>query len=235
MGALQPREHLFTAGWTNPRQRARVAFALLCGLAVCCSVMYITADGAEEAMMEDDAPHLVGSGQDTFIPRSVESVDVKKTGLLYTKTPDTLKKGKEGRERLLTFLDKVEANIAKEVMSRKADIAAIRQEMAKNMELNAAARKKMKTMLLAKMAVNAKIAKDDLQAAMRRTQRKFARVSALENRRNKETIARSKKTREIMRKNKEEGAKELSLAVLAQQRALATLDSATNARIKQTN
>merc|ERR1711871_1269885 len=213
--------------------RARVAFALLCGLAVCCSVMYITSDASEEVMLA--SKHEIGSGQDVDHPRSVDSTDVMKTGLLYTKTPDTIRKSKEGRERLLTFLDKVEANIAKEVMSRKADIAAIRQEMAKNMELNAAARKKMKTMLLARMAVNAKIAKDDLQAAMRRTQRKFARVAALENRRNKETIARSKKTREIMRKNKEEGAKQLSLAVLAQQRALATLDSATNARIKQTN
>merc|ERR1712057_11053 len=100
-----------------------------------------------------------------------------KTGLLYTKTPDTLKQGKEGRERLLTFLDKVEANIAKEVESRKADIAAIRQKMAKNMELNAAARKKMKTMLLAKMAENAKIAKDDLRRKMRWAQKTFAEAA----------------------------------------------------------
>merc|ERR1711871_1772561 len=99
---------------------ARTAFALLCALAVCCSVMYITSDG-ETAL--EDAPHSTGSGQDTFKPRSVESVDVQKAGILYTKTPDTLKKGKEGRERLLTFLDKIEANIAKEVASRKKDIA----------------------------------------------------------------------------------------------------------------
>merc|ERR1711966_203088 len=189
--------------------RARVAFGLLCGLAVCCSVMYITSDASEEVMLA--SKHEIGSGQDVFHPRSVDSTDVTKTGLLYTKTPDTLKKSKEGRERLLTFLDKVEANIAKEVMSRKADIAAIRQEMAKNMELNAAARKKMRTMLLAKMAANAKIAKDDLRAAMRRAQKAFAEAAATESRRNKETRARSRKTREIMKKNKAEGAKELAL------------------------
>jgi hypothetical protein len=213
--------------------RARVAFALLCGLAVCCSVMYITSDGADEVML--DAKHEIGSGQDVFNPRSVQSDDVLKTARLITKTPDTLRKGKEGRERLLTFLDKVEANIAKEVESRKADIAAIRQQMAKNMELNAAARKKMRTMLLAKMAANAKIAKDDLRAAMRRAQKAFAEAAATESRRNKETRARSRKTREIMKKNKAEAAKELALAVQTQQRALATLNQQTNAKIKQTN
>jgi hypothetical protein len=215
--------------------RARVAFVLLCGLAVCCSIMYITADASEEVVLAEDAKHLTGSGQDTFTPASVDSTDVMKTGLLYTKTPDTLKQGKEGRERLLTFLDKIEANIAKEVESRKADIAAIRARMAKNMEYNADARKKMKKALLAKMAVNAKIAKDNLHKQMRLTQRKFAKAASLENKRWKETIKRSKKTREIMRKNKVEGAKELQEAVENQQKALATLASATNAKIKKTN
>merc|ERR1712054_438934 len=135
----------------------RVAFALLCGLAVCCSVMYITSDGAEEVVMATDDAHSVGSGQDVFTPRSIESTDVMKTGLLYTKTPDTLRDGPEGRQRLLVFLDKIEANIAKEVEERKADITAIR----------------------AKMAVNAKKAKDDLATAMRRTQRQFAAAAAL--------------------------------------------------------
>merc|ERR1719326_1540677 len=210
---------------------ARVAFGLLCGLAVCCSVMYITSDGAEETVLQNE----VGSGQDVHAPASVDSTDVMKTGLMYTKTPDTIKKGKEGRERLLTFLDKVEANIATEIRERKEDIAAIRAQMAKNMQYNAAARSKMKKMLLAKMAVNAKIAKDDLAEAMRRTQKKFAEAAALESKRNKQTLRRSRKTREIMRKNKRQGARELKNAVHAQQRALATLASATNARIKKTN
>merc|ERR1719506_1887791 len=212
--------------------RARVAFVLLCGLAVCCSVMYITADASEETMLQE---HFTGSGQDVHDPKSVESVDVKKTGLLYTKTPDTLKQGAEGRERLLTFLDKVEANIPKEVQGREADIAAIRAQMAKNMAYNTEARATMKKMLLAKMAVNAKKAKDDLAEAMRQTQAKFAAVAKLENKRQRQTIRRSKKTREIMRKNKAEGAKNLKDAVTAQQRALSTLAQATNERIKSTN
>merc|ERR1719163_2418750 len=212
--------------------RARVAFVLLCGLAVCCSIMYITADASEETMLSE---HDTGSGQDIFDPASVDSTDVMKTGLLYTKTPDTLKQGKEGRERLLTFLDKIEANIAKEVESRKADIAAIRATMAKNMEYNADARKKMKKALLAKMAVNAKYAKDQLAKEMRWAQRKFAEAARLENKCYHQTIRRSRKTREIMRKNKAEGARELRNAVNNQQRALATLASATNAKIKKTN
>merc|ERR1711988_2089878 len=211
---------------------ARTAFALLCALAVCCSVMYITSDG-ETAL--EDAPHSTGSGQDTFDPKSVDSTDVMKTGLLYTKTPDTLKQGKEGRERLLTFLDKIEANIAKEVASRKKDIAAIRVQMAKNMAYNQAARKKMKKMLLAKMAANAKKAKADLDEAMRQTQEKSAKAAKLENKRQRQTLRRAKKTRGIMRKNKKEGAKNLATAVANQQRALATLAQATNARIKSTN
>merc|ERR1719456_1872734 len=93
----------------------------------------------------------------------------------------------------------------------------------------------MKSMLLAKMAENAKKAQDDLAAAMRKTQAQFAKAAALESKRNRQTIRRSKKTREIMRKNKAEGAKELAMAVANQQRALATLASATNARIKKTN
>jgi len=32
--------------------RVRIGFALLCGLAVCCSVMYITADAGEEYIHE---------------------------------------------------------------------------------------------------------------------------------------------------------------------------------------
>merc|ERR1711912_172842 len=88
---------------------------------------------------------------------------------------------------------------------------------------------------LAKMAVNAKKAKDDLDRDMRIVQAKFARFAERENKRNRATIARSAKTREIMRKNKAHAAKQLQLAVASQQRALAALASATNAKIKQTN
>merc|ERR1719253_1184308 len=236
----------------------RVGFTILCALAVCCSVMYITSDGAEVTLeAREGAPAVndgtltakpdvkpvaadgtvlsVGSGQDVYGPESIDSTDVLKTGLLMTETPDTLKKGPGGRERLLDFLDKVEANIAKEVAGRKADIAKIRAHMAKNMALNQEARTKMKKMLLAKMAVNAKKAKDDLAAAMRQVQKQFAEAAALENKRQSAVFRRAKKTREIMRKNKAEGAQNLKNAVAAQQRALATLAQATNEKIKQTN
>merc|ERR1711981_1471791 len=210
--------------------RARVAFVLLCGLAVCCSVMYITADASESVLAEaEKVPNAdIGAGFDKHNPESIESVDVKKAGLIMTNTPD-------GRQRLLTFLNKVEKQIAKEVAGRKADIAAVRAQMAKNFAYNQAARSKMKKALLAKMAINAKKAKDDLDRDMRMVQAKFARFAERENKRNKRTIARSRKTREIMRKNKAHAAKQLRLAVSAQQRALSALASATNAKIKQTN
>merc|ERR1719327_1992520 len=210
--------------------RARVAFVLLCGLAVCCSVMYITADASESvlATAEKVSNVDIGAGFDLHDPKSIESVDVKKAGLLITNTPD-------GRQRLLTFLNKVEKQIAKEVAGRKADIAAVRAQMAKNFAYNQAARSKMKKALLAKMAINAKAAKDSLDRNMRRVQRQFAAQAELANKRNKRTIARSRKTREIMRKNKRQAGANLKLAVLNQQRALSALASATNAKIKQTN
>merc|ERR1712072_498447 len=203
--------------------RARVAFVLLCGLAVCCSAMYITADASESVLAEaEKVPNAdIGAGFDKHNPESIESVDVKKAGLIMTNTPD-------GRQRLLTFLNKVEKQIAKEVAGRKADIAAVRAQMAKNFAYNQAARSKMKKALLAKMAINAKKAKDDLDRDMRMVQAKFARFAERENKRNKRTIARSRKTREIMRKNKAHAAKQLKLAVSA-------LASATNAKIHQTN
>merc|ERR1719261_2344024 len=204
--------------------RARVAFVLLCGLAVCCSVMYITADASESVLAEaEKVPNAdIGAGFDKHNPESIESVDVKKAGLIMTNTPD-------GRQRLLTFLNKVEKQIAKEVAGRKADIAAVRAQMAKNFAYNQAARSKMKKALIAKKA------KDDLDRDMRMVQAKFARFAERENKRNKRTIARSRKTREIMRKNKAHAAKQLKLAVSAQQRALSALASATNAKIHQTN
>merc|ERR1712054_51076 len=85
------------------------------------------------------------------------------------------------------------------------------------------------------MAVNAKKAKDDLDRAMVWTARTFAKQAALANRRNAANIARSKKTREIMRKNKRKAARDLRTAVLNQQRSLAALASKTNEKIRQTN
>merc|ERR1712216_813966 len=209
--------------------RARVAFVLLSALAICCSVMYITADGeAETEVVLASKNKNIGAGFDIRHPRSIESVDVKKAGMLVTNTPD-------GRMRLLKYLSKVEKQIAKESAGRRADIAAIRAHMARNFAFNQAARASMKKALLAKMAINAKAAKDSLDRNMRRVQRQFAAQAELANKRNKRTIARSRKTREIMRKNKRQAGANLKLAVLNQQRALSALASATNAKIKQTN
>merc|ERR1712159_936300 len=210
--------------------RARVAFALLCGLAVCCSVMYITADASESvlSMAEKAEDKHIGAGFHRHTPTSVESVDVKKAARIITTTPD-------GRERLMDFLKKMGKQIRTEVAGREADIAAVRAKMAKNMAYNAAARSKMGKSLLAKMAVNAKAAKDALDKAMRQTQAKFAAAAALENSRNAATMKRAAQTRAFMRKNKAEAAKALAHAVLNHQRQLAALDQATNAKIKQTN
>jgi hypothetical protein len=180
--------------------------------------MYITADADSEVVLASKMPNF----------RSVESVDVKKADRLITTTPD-------GRQRLLTYLNKIERNLAKEISGRRANIAAIRAHMARNMAYNQRARNSMKKALLAKMAINAKRAKHDLDRAMRRTQATFAKVAAVENRRNAMTMERSSKTRKIMRENKRAAAGALKLAVLTQQRALASLSQVTNAKIKKTN
>jgi len=122
----------------------------------------------------------------------------------------------------------------REVQGRRHDIAAIRVKMAKNEAFNAKARSTMKKALLHKMAVNAKIAHDNLQAQMRKTQAEFAHQAKVNNDRYKAEIARSQKTREIMAKNKREAAKDLSMAVAAQQRQLNALKTATNAKIHKT-
>merc|ERR1711977_99037 len=172
---------------------ARIAFALLCGLAVCCSVMYITADG-EEYIHEvvsgaGDAPAYDAG-------TSVGSTDVLKAGQIYTETPD-------GRMRLMDYFNNVEKEIADEVANRKSDIAAVRAQMARDFAFNAAARAKLKKQMLTKMAENAKIARDDLDLAMRKTQEHFAKQANLANRRYKASLKRDKETAKKARKDLE--------------------------------
>merc|ERR1719182_252782 len=205
--------------------RARVAFALLCGLAVCCSVMYITAeDNVEGESVLAPAKSVYGIGG----PTSVDSTDVQKAGTVFTNTPD-------GRMRLTDYLNNVEKEIAAEEAARKRDVAAVRAQMARNFAFNMAARKKLKKFLLAKMTANAKKAKKDLDIAMRRTQAQFAAAAKLANQRNAANIARSKKIRGVIAANKREAAKNLAHQVLTQQRAMAAKASFINARIDQTN
>jgi len=196
------------------KSSSRVAMALMCGLAICCAVMYVTADGAE-SIHEDEG-------------QSVSSADVEKAGTIITNTPD-------GRMRLRTYLLNVEAEIHQEEAAREKDVAAVQAQMARNFAFNKAAREKLQTALLAKMAVNAKKAKDDLATSMRFVQAKFAAAAKLQNERKGANIARNKKLRKKIAENKKIAATKLAKATLTQQRAMAALTSATNARISQTN
>merc|ERR1712164_227748 len=199
---------------------ARIAFALMCGLAVCCSVMYITADAGDEYMHEVVKGHDAGS--------SVGSTDVLKAGQIYTETPD-------GRMRLMDYFNNVEKEISDEVANRKADIASVRAQMARDFAFNAAARAKLKRQMLHKMAVNAKKCRDDLNDAMRKTQERFAKQARLANRRYRATLRRDRRTIKIANEDRREEAKNLRLAVKGWQTATAAWASATNARIDRMN
>merc|ERR1711981_392457 len=195
------------AGKTN------VAVTLLFGLAICCSVMYLTAED-EYVLASAPAKSVYGIGG----PTSVDSTDVQKAGTVFTNTPD-------GRMRLTDYLNNVEKEIAAEEAARKRDVAAVRAQMDRNFAFNQAARKKLKRALLHKMAVNAKKAKDDLARAMRFVQYRFHKAAALANRRNRANIHRSKLIRARVARDKAHAAHQLRIAVKA----------AINARIAQTN
>merc|ERR1712054_59683 len=195
-------------------KKMRMGFVLLCGLAVCCSVMYITADAGEEYV------HEIIKGKDAG--SSVGSADVLKAGQIYSETPD-------GRMRLMDYFNNVEKEIADEVANRKADIASVRAQMARDFAFNAAARSKLKRDMLHKMAVNAAIARRNLDRFMRRTQMKFAHYANLYNRRHKKNLRRDKRTLKYAAHDKREAAKQLKLAVSAWQKSTNAWAAATNA------
>merc|ERR1711988_1810598 len=208
---------------------ARIGFALLCGLAVCCSVMYITADAGEVYVHEEITSNLFGGSKEVVdAGDSVGSTDVLKAGQIYTETPD-------GRMRLMDYFNNVEKEMASEVANRKADMAAVRAQMARDFAFNAAARAKLKKEMLHKMAVNAKIARDDLDEAMRKTQERFAKQAHLANQRYKSSLKRDKQTMKIINDDKREAAANLKLAVTGWQKTTSAWASATNARIDQMN
>merc|ERR1712159_241009 len=213
-------ERMYAETSEKKMSHARIAFALLCGLAVCCSVMYITADAGDEYM------HEVVKGVDAGT--SVGSTDVLKAGQIYTETPD-------GRMRLMDYFNNVEKEIADEVANRKADIASVRAQMARDFALNAAARSKLRRDMLHKMAINAKIARRNLDRFMRRTQMKFAHYANLYNRRHKKNLRRDKRTLKYAAHDKREAAKQLTLAVSAWQKSTNAWAAATNARIDRMN
>merc|ERR1712054_458501 len=128
----------------------QIARAVLCGLAVTCLVvMYISADGAQESVLE------IVKGKDAGT--SVDSTDVLKAGQIYTETPS-------GRMRLMDYFNNVERKISEELANRRADVASVRAQMARDFAFNAAARSKLKRNMLHKMAVNAKTCRVHLAA-----------------------------------------------------------------------
>merc|ERR1711970_1429333 len=213
-------ERMYAETSQKKMSNARIAFALMCGLAVCCSVMYITADAGDEYM------HEVVKGVDAGT--SVGSTDVLKAGQIYTETPD-------GNMRLMDYFDNVEKEIADEVANRKSDIAAVRAQIARDFAFNAAARAKLKKQMLTKMAENAKIARDNLDREMRKTQEHFAKQASLANRRYNASLKRDKETMDMVKADKRRAAKQLKLAVNAWQKSTSAWASATNARIDQMN
>merc|ERR1711975_68507 len=215
-----PSERMYAETSQKKMSNARIAFALLCGLAVCCSVMYITADAGDEYM------HEIVKGKDAGT--SVDSTDTLKAGTIYTETPD-------GRMRLMDYFNNVEKEISAEVSNRKADISAVRAEIARDFMFNAKARYKLHKQMLKQIAKNAAIAKRNLNIAMRRTQERFAKKASLDNRRQRATNARNRKTYAIMAADRRENAKNLKLAVAAWQKTTAAWAAATNAKITRSN
>merc|ERR1711998_810575 len=199
----------------------QIARAVLCGLAVTCLVvMYISADGAQESVLE------IVKGKDAGT--SVDSTDVLKAGQIYTETPS-------GRMRLMDYFNGVERRIASELANRRADVASVRAQMARDFAFNAAARSKLKRNMLHKMAVNAKTCRDNLNTAMRRTQEKFAKKARLANRRWWATMKRDRKTISIINSDSRQAARNLRLSVSTWQRATSAWAAATNSRINRMN
>merc|ERR1712054_489094 len=204
----------------NNEKKMRMGVALLCGLAVCCSVMYITADAGEEYVHEIIFGHNAGT--------SVANTDVLKAGQIYSETPD-------GRMRLMDYFNNVEKEMASEVANRKADMASVRAQMARDFAFNAAARAKLKRQMLHKMAVNAKKCRDDLNDAMRKTQERFAKQARLANRRYRATLRRDRRTISMANHDRREASHNLRMAVHGWQTATSAWASATNARIDRMN
>merc|ERR1711959_838904 len=222
MGALlfHPEIRMYAETSEKKMTRVRMGFALLCGLAVCCSVMYITADAGEEYIHEVIKGHDAGT--------SVGSTDVLKAGQIYSETPD-------GRMRLMDYFNNVEKKISDEVANRKSDIASVRAQMARDFAFNAAARAKLKRQMMHKMAVNAKKCRDDLNSAMRKTQERFAKQARLANRRYRATLKRDRRTVKIAAQNRREEAHNLRMAVKGWQTATSAWAASTNARIDRMN
>merc|ERR1711959_790921 len=135
----------------------------------------------------------------------------------------------------MDYFNNVEKEISDEVANRKADIASVRAQMARDFAFNAAARARLKRDMLHKMAVNARIARRNLDRAMRRTQMRFAHYAHLNNRRNAANLRRDKRTLHYVAQDKRQAQRHLHLAVSAWQKATNAWSASTNARIDRMN
>merc|ERR1719305_254165 len=149
-------------------------------------------------------------------------------GQIYTETPS-------GRMRLMDYFNGVERRIASELANRRADVASVRAQMARDFAFNAAARSKLKRNMLHKMAVNAKTCRDNLNTAMRQTQEKFAKKARLANRRWWATMKRDRKTISMIKSDSRQASRNLRLSVSTWQRATSAWAAATNSRINKMN
>merc|ERR1711988_818998 len=107
--------------------------------------------------------------------------------------------------------------------------------MDRNMAFNAAARSRLEKLLRHKMKRNAMIAAHNLKRAMRFVQGRFAYYAAVSNKREKLNAAKQVALRKQIAKDKKDAEANLDNAVQVQQKAMAALKTATNARITQTN
>merc|ERR1719262_1266105 len=135
----------------------------------------------------------------------------------------------------MDYFNNVEKKISDEVANRKAAIASVRAQMARDFAFNAASRAKLKRQMMHKMAQNAKKCRDDLNSAMRKTQERFAKQARLANRRYRATLRRDRDTLHRAAADRKEAAHNLRTAVTAWQKATNSWAAATNARIDQAN
>jgi len=205
---------------SNKLSQRKLAATLLCGLAMCFAVLYVTYDGdmtAEETVLAS-----------AKMPPSVYSVDVLKAGTVFTATP-------AGEMRLLDYFKTIEQKMNAEKARRLGDVNKINAMIARNAVINAQQRKRMKMILNKKINMNARRAQHALSNAMRRTQAQFQSAAKLANRRHRMMTGRFRAIRRTINANKRAAASQLKYAVLAQQRALAGRAASLNSRISRTN
>jgi hypothetical protein len=118
---------------------------------------------------------LLDAAEETA-PVATGSAQVMQVADIVTKTPD-------GMMRLANYLSKVEAQMAKEAMDRKAGLAQMKALVEKSNEINKSARKKLEADLQTKMELNGARAKKALKAAMKSASEALAHEASLAKRR----------------------------------------------------